>query len=74
MNFTIVHEVPGRIRVSVGGKIPESHACAMEERLLALPAVNTCVAYPKADRLQLRLIELRKIAKQLLMNLRHSIL
>ena len=51
MNFTIVHEVPGRIRVSVGGKIPESHACAMEERLLALPAVNTCVAYPKAGSL-----------------------
>ena len=51
MNFAIVHEVPGRIRVSVGGKIPESHACAVEERLLALPAVNTCVAYPKAGSL-----------------------
>ena len=51
MNFAIVHEVPGRIRVSVGGKIPESHACAVEERSLALPAVNTCVAYPKAGSL-----------------------
>lgn len=51
MKFTIAHEVPGRIRVSLGGKLPESHACALEERLRSLPSVTKCVAYPKAGSL-----------------------
>lgn len=51
MNFEIVHEVPGRIRISLGGKISESHACALEERFGSLSVVSKCVAYPKAGSL-----------------------
>lgn len=51
MNFEIVHEVPGRIRVSLGGKLPESYAYALEERFLSFPVVTKCVAYPKAGSL-----------------------
>ena len=51
MKYTIVHEVPGRVRVSLGGKLPEPHACALEERMRSLSSVSKCVAYPKAGSL-----------------------
>lgn len=51
MNFSIVHEVPGRIRIKLDGKLPESHACALEERFLSFGYVTKCVAYPKAGSL-----------------------
>lgn len=51
MDFRIVHEVPGRVRVKVSGRISEPHACALEEHMLALPFVTKCVAYPKAGSL-----------------------
>lgn len=48
MRFTIRHEVPGRIRFALSGKIPESDAIALEELFAARPGVVKCVAYPKA--------------------------
>ena len=51
MKFEIVHEVPGRLRVSFGGKLPESHACVLEEHFASMAAVSKCVAYPKAGSL-----------------------
>lgn len=51
MKYAIKHEVPGRIRFNLTGKIPESDAIALEETFLALPCVTGCVAYPKAGAL-----------------------
>lgn len=51
MNFTIMHEVPGRIRISLGRKLIESHACLLEEHFVSLAVVTKCVAYPKAGSL-----------------------
>lgn len=51
MRFAIKHEIPGRIRFDLQGKIPESDAIALEETFLALPCVTKCVAYPKAGSL-----------------------
>lgn len=51
MRYAIKHEVPGRIRFNLAGKIPESDAIALEETFLALPCVTGCVAYPKAGAL-----------------------
>lgn len=48
MQYTIKHEVPGRIRLDLLGKIPEDQACKLEELFLARPGVTNCVAYPKA--------------------------
>lgn len=51
MRYAIKHEVPGRIRFDLSGKIPESDAIALEELFLGLPCVTKCVAYPKAGSL-----------------------
>lgn len=51
MRFAIKHEIPGRIRFDLQGKIPEPDAIALEETFLALPCVTKCVAYPKAGSL-----------------------
>ena len=51
MRFAIKHEIPGRIRFDLQGKIPEHDAIALEETFLALPCVTKCVAYPKAGSL-----------------------
>lgn len=48
MRYTIKHEIPGRIRFSLGGKIPEADAVALEEAFLGMRCVTTCTAYPKA--------------------------
>lgn len=51
MRYTIKHEIPGRIRFSLGGKIPEADALALEEAFLSMACVTTCTAYPKAGSL-----------------------
>lgn len=51
MRFAIKHEIPGRIRFDLQGKIPEHDAIALEETFLTLPCVTKCVAYPKAGSL-----------------------
>ena len=51
MRFAIKHEIPGRIRYDLQGKIPEHDAIALEETFWALPCVTKCVAYPKAGSL-----------------------
>ena len=48
MHYTVKHEVPGRIRLGLGGKIPDEHAIALENMLEALPCVDHATAYPKA--------------------------
>ena len=51
MQYTIKHEVPGRIRFDLHGKISEKHAIALEETFLELSYVTKCIAYPKAGSL-----------------------
>jgi hypothetical protein len=51
MRYAIKHEVPGRIRFDLRGKIPERDSVALEESFLALRCVTKCVAYPKAGSL-----------------------
>lgn len=51
MRYLIKHELPGRIRFDLQGKIPEPDAVALEELLFALPGVTKTVAYPKAGSL-----------------------
>lgn len=51
MRYTIKHEIPGRIRFSLGGKLPEADAVALEEAFLSMRCVTKCVAYPKAGSL-----------------------
>lgn len=51
MRYAIKHEIPGRIRFDLLGKIPESDAIALEESFLSLRCVTKCVAYPKAGAL-----------------------
>ncbi|MDO4290386.1 MAG: heavy metal translocating P-type ATPase [Eggerthellaceae bacterium] len=48
MRYRIKHEVPGRIRFELGGKLPEHDATALEETLLGMACVTRAVAYPKA--------------------------
>ena len=48
MRYSIKHEVPGRIRFQLDGKLPEDDAIAFEEIFLALDGVTKAVAYPKA--------------------------
>ena len=50
VNFAIVHEVPGRIRVSVGGRYP-SLMHVQWRNVYLLYRRYTCVAYPKAGSL-----------------------
>lgn len=47
MRYRIKHEIPGRIRFDLLGKIPESDAVALEETFLGCAEVTKCVAYPK---------------------------
>ncbi len=51
MRYAIKHEVPGRIRFNLLGKVPEHDAIALEETFLSLNCVTKCVAYPKAGAL-----------------------
>ena len=51
MRYTIKHEVPGRIRFDLQGKIPESEAIALEEIFLLEQYVTKTIAYPKAGAL-----------------------
>lgn len=51
MKYAIQHEIPGRIRFNLGGKIPEAHACSLEEIFLSRPGISRCVAYPKTGSL-----------------------
>ena len=54
MRYQIKHEVPGRIRFDLFGKISEHNAIALEETFLSLPYVTKCVAYPKAGGLAIK--------------------
>lgn len=51
MDFSVAHEVPGRIRIKVNGWISEPLACALEDRIQSFPNVTKCVAYPKSGSL-----------------------
>lgn len=47
MRYSVVSSIPGRVRVDLHGKIPESHAVAIEELLGQERCVSKCVAYPR---------------------------
>ncbi len=51
MQYEIKHEIPGRIRFDLLGKIPERQSVALEEIFIELPYVTKCTAYPKAGSL-----------------------
>ncbi|WP_085830937.1 heavy metal translocating P-type ATPase, partial [Collinsella vaginalis] len=47
MQFTIEHEVPGRIRVKLAGRVPEGDVGALERVLIADPHINRVSVYPR---------------------------
>ena len=47
MYYSIISDIPGRIRLDLQGKIPEQHALAIEEILGSKHAVQKCVVYPR---------------------------
>ena len=51
MRYTVCHDIPGRIRFRLSGRIPEGDAVALEELFAVRPGVSRCVAYPKAGSL-----------------------
>ncbi len=47
MRYTIEHEVPGRIRAKLAGRVPESDIDALNRVLLASPAIERVTVYPR---------------------------
>ena len=47
MKYTIEHEIPGRIRVRLYGRVPESDVDALESLMTACPGVSSACVYPR---------------------------
>lgn len=47
MKYTIEHEIPGRIRVRLYGRVPESDVDALESLMTACPCVTSVNVYPR---------------------------
>ena len=47
MKYTIEHEIPGRIRVRLYGRVPESDVDALESLMTACPYVSSVTVYPR---------------------------
>lgn len=71
MQYLIKHEIPGRIRFNLRGKIPEADAVALEELFGQLDFVKRADAYPKAGYLA---ITYRATTKQELCDARKRII
>ena len=41
MQYTIQHELPGRLRVKLAGRVPETDVDALTRVLLANPVIDT---------------------------------
>ena len=47
MRYTIEHEVPGRLRVKLAGRVPQGDLDALNKVLLEEPAITRAVIYPR---------------------------
>ena len=47
MQYTIQHEVPGRVRVKLAGRVPEQDVDALTRVLLGNPAIDKATVYPR---------------------------
>lgn len=54
MDYTIEHEVPGRIRVRLAGRVPENDIDALTRVLLGSAAIDTATVYPRTGSLAIR--------------------
>ncbi len=54
MRYTIEHEVPGRIRVKLAGRVPEADLDALNRVLLASPVIDRATVYPRTGSLAVR--------------------
>lgn len=51
MNYTIQHEVPGRVRVKLAGRVPEADIDALTRALRQHPVIQKATVYPRAGSL-----------------------
>ena len=54
MRYAIEHEVPGRIRVKLAGRVPEADLDALNRVLLANPVIERATIYPRTGSLAVR--------------------
>lgn len=54
MQFTIEHEVPGRVRVRLAGRVPEGDIGALDRLLTADPHITQVSVYPRAASIAVR--------------------
>ena len=47
MQITIEHEVPGRMRVKLAGRVPDADLDALRRVLLSAPAIAAVSIYPR---------------------------
>lgn len=47
MNYTIQHEVPGRVRVKLAGRVPEADIDALTRALRQHPVIQKATVYPR---------------------------
>ena len=47
MQYTIQHEVPGRVRVKLAGRVPEQDVDALTRVLLGNPVIDKATVYPR---------------------------
>lgn len=71
MDFAVVHEVPGRVRIKVAGRLSEAYAYALEDAMLSLSVVEGCTAYPKAGSLAVRFAKTPQ-ARELVLSTLHD--
>ena len=53
MKYTIEHEIPGRIRVRLYGRVPEADVDALESLMTACPCVSSVNVYPRIGSLSI---------------------
>ena len=51
MNYTIQHEVPGRVRVKLAGRVPEADIDALTRALRQHPVIQKATVYPRTGSL-----------------------
>lgn len=54
MNYTIQHEVPGRIRIKLAGRVPEADVDALTRALRTNPVIEAATVYPRTGSLAVR--------------------
>ena len=51
MEYTIEHEVPGRVRVRLAGRVPEGDVDALNRVLLGSGVISKATVYPRTGSL-----------------------